>query len=227
MSNIKQLGFYLDSSVCIGCKTCIIACKDKNDLPVEVNWRKVIEYCGGSWNSENGDLVPSGVFVYYLTVSCQHCASPPCMKVCPSSAISKSDEGIVHVDQEKCIRDQSCLYACPYDAPQFGSDTARMSKCDMCADLRAIDKNPACVDACPVRALDWGDMSELRKKYGNTTAIDPLPDGSITNPSMILTPHRHAQLLSHGAGHTTDLPESNPAGINVVGPNIIKESKYF
>ena len=52
MSNRKQLGFYLDSSVCIGCKTCIIACKDKNDLPVDVNWRRVIEYCGGSWNSE-------------------------------------------------------------------------------------------------------------------------------------------------------------------------------
>lgn len=225
MSNKKQLGFYLDSSVCIGCKTCIIACKDKNDLPVEVNWRRVIEYCGGSWNSENGDLVPSGVFVYYLTVSCQHCASPPCIEICPASALWKDNEGIVHVDQDKCVRDQSCLSACPYDAPQFENATAKMSKCDMCDDLRLAGENPACVDACPLRALDWGDMADLRKKYGSTSSVDPMPDGSITNPSMILTPHRHTQLLSHGAGHTTDLPESNPTGINTIGRTVIKDNK--
>jgi anaerobic dimethyl sulfoxide reductase subunit B (iron-sulfur subunit) len=225
MSNKKQLGFYLDSSVCIGCKTCIVACKDKNDLPVDVNWRRVIEYCGGSWVSEKGDFVPSGVYVYYLTISCQHCASPPCMAVCPASAISKDKEGIVHVDKQKCVRDQSCLYACPYDAPQFGSDTAGMSKCDMCADLRAIGKNPACVDACPLRALDWGEMTELREKYGNIRAVDPLPDESITDPSMILTTHRHARLLKNGAGHTTDLPESNMAGINNIGRTTIKDIK--
>jgi anaerobic dimethyl sulfoxide reductase subunit B len=225
MSNKKQLGFYLDSRVCIGCKTCIIACKDKNDLPVDVNWRRVTEYYGGTWNAQKNDHVPSGVYVYYLSVSCQHCASPRCMEVCPSFAISKSDDGIVHIDQEKCVRDQSCLYTCPYDAPQFGSETARMSKCDMCADLRAIDKNPACVDACPLRALDWGDMAELRGKYGNITSVDPLPDSSITNPSMILTPHRHAQFLINGAGHSSDLPESDPNGKNAIGPNFINDSK--
>jgi anaerobic dimethyl sulfoxide reductase subunit B (iron-sulfur subunit) len=92
----------------------------------------------------------------------------------------------------------------------------------MCADLRAIDINPACVEACPLRALHWGEMNELRDRYGNITAVDPLPDGSITYPSMILRPHRHTNLLSNGAGHTTDLPESNPAGINAIGPPIAK-----
>ncbi len=225
MTSKKQLGFYIDSSVCIGCKTCIIACKDKNDLPVDANWRRVIEFGGGSWKSEKGDFVPSGVNVYYLSLSCQHCASPPCMAACPSSAISKGDDGIVYIDQEKCVRDQSCLYACPYEAPQFGSDTAKMSKCDMCADLRAIDKNPACVDACPLRALDWGEMNELREKYGNLTTVDPLPDKSITDPSMIITPHRHTHFLSNGAGHSAVLPDSNPTGRNAIGPSIIKVSE--
>lgn len=206
LDNKKQLGFYFNSNACIGCKTCIIACKDKNDLQTGVNWRRVNEYGGGSWNGEKANFVPSGVYAYYLSVSCQHCASPPCMAVCPSSAISKDDDGIVHVDQEVCVRDQSCLYACQYDAPQFGSDASRMSKCDMCADLRAIDQNPACVDACPLRALDWGEMDELRVKYGNITSVDPLPDGNISNPSMILTPHRHSRLLSNGKGHAADLP---------------------
>jgi anaerobic dimethyl sulfoxide reductase subunit B (iron-sulfur subunit) len=194
---------------------------------MDVNWRRVTEFCGGTWNLEKDDFISSGVSVYYLSISCQHCASPACLIVCPSSAISKSDDGIVHIDQEKCIRDQSCLYACPYGAPQFGSDSARMSKCDMCADLRAIDKNPACVDACPLRALDWGEMTELREKYGNITTVDPLPDASITGPSMILTLHRHTQLLSNGAGQSMDLPESNPRGRHAIGPGIIKESKFY
>jgi anaerobic dimethyl sulfoxide reductase subunit B (iron-sulfur subunit) len=147
------------------------------------------------------------------------------MTACPSSAISKGDDGIVNIDQEICVRDQSCLYACPYGAPQFESDTARMSKCDMCADLRAIGKNPACVDACPLRALDWGDMAELRAKYGNLNDVDPLPDSSLTNPSIIITPHRHTQMLSHGKGHAANLPDSNPARIKAIGPTIIKDSK--
>jgi anaerobic dimethyl sulfoxide reductase subunit B len=201
MSNIKQLGFYMDSSSCIGCKACIIACKDKNDLPVDVNWRRGVEYCGGSWLKENDDHVPSNVFVYYFTLSCQHCEFPKCIGVCPASAISKADDGIVHVDRDKCIGCQSCYSACPYGAPQYSDDV--MSKCDMCADLRTVGVNPVCVDACPLRALDWGEMSALREKYGNIISVDPLPDGSITNPSMILKPHRHTQLLSHGAGHNT------------------------
>ena len=203
MSNRKQPGFYLDSSACIGCKTCVIACKDKNDLPVNVNWRKVIEYCRGKWIAENGELIPSGVSVYYVTVSCQHCEFPPCMDVCPASAISKAEDGIVHVDRDKCISCRSCSVACPYDAPQYYGGGKKMGKCDMCADLRAAGENPACVDACPLRALGWGEMAELRKKYGNINAVDPLPDGSLTGPSMIITPHRHAQALSKGAGHDT------------------------
>jgi anaerobic dimethyl sulfoxide reductase subunit B (iron-sulfur subunit) len=221
----KQLGFYLDSSVCIGCRTCQIACKDKNDLPVNVNWRKVIEYVGGSWQAEKDDLIPSNVFVYHVTVSCQHCESPACLPVCPAFAISKSDDGIVHVDQEKCISCRSCSAACPYDAPQYGGIGKKMSKCDMCADLRTAGENPACVDACPLRALGWGEMSELRKKYGNINAVDPFPDGSLTGPSMVLTPHRHAQELSKGAGHDAELPYSNPKGPNALGPNEVKESK--
>lgn len=194
MSSEMQLGFYFNSNTCIGCRTCEIACKDKNNLPTGTNWRRVTEYGEGSWRTENGEQVPAGVVSYYLSVSCQHCASPPCMEVCPASAIWKDNEGIVHVDKEKCVGDQACLAACPYDAPQFESDKTEMSKCDMCADLFLIGENPACVDACPLRALDWGEMEKLREKYGTITAVSPLPDGSITKPSMILTPHRHTKV---------------------------------
>lgn len=221
----KQLGFYLDISACIGCKACQTACKDKNDLPVDINWRKVIEYNGGSWEFENDNLVPVNVYTYHLTVSCQHCENPPCLPVCPTTAIRKGDDGVVLVDPAKCMGCQYCSWACPYGAPQFGGRGEPMSKCDMCADLRAIDKNPACVDACPLRALDWGEMTDLRAKHGNVTAVDPLPDGNLTNPSMILTPHKHTQALSNGVGHSASLPESNPKAKNAIGANIIKEAR--
>lgn len=221
MSNKRQLGFYLDSRACIGCKACQTACKDKNDLPVGVNWRKVVEFTGGSWRKEKEESVPVDVFAYYITVSCQHCENPPCLPVCPTAAISKDKDGIVNIDPVKCMGCQYCSWACPYGAPQFGKKGEPMSKCDMCADLRAIDKNPACVDACPLRALDWGDMSELRQKYGNIVAVAPLPDGSFTSPSMIITPHRKA----NSAGHSAKLPESNPKGKNSIGANIIKYQK--
>jgi anaerobic dimethyl sulfoxide reductase subunit B len=220
MGEKKQFGFYLNSSTCIGCKTCLIACKDKNDLPVEVNWRRSIEYCGGSWQGEKHMKVPDNVFVYYLTLSCQHCENPLCLINCPVTAISKDDNGIVHVDQEICIGCQTCASVCPYDAPQFGGDSDKMSKCDMCFDLITVGENPVCVDACPLRALDWGEMEDLRKKYGNIDAVDPLPDGNLTNPSLVITPHRHTQALSGGAGHSAMLPESNPESDSAIGPNI-------
>lgn len=224
MSNKKQLGFYMDTSICIGCKTCLIACKDKNDLPVDVNWRRAIEYCGGSWQGEKNSQVPENVFVYYITLSCQHCENPLCLINCPFTAISKDNDGIVQIDQTKCIGCQTCASVCPYDAPQFAGDEGKMSKCDMCADLRAIDKNPACIDACPLRALDWGEMKDLRKKYGNVDAVDPFPDGKLTNPSMILKPHRHAQYLAKGLGHVANLPNSNPNESNPILPSIIFET---
>jgi len=194
MGDKKQLGFYLNVRACVGCKTCQTACKDKNDLPVDVTWRRVIEHSQGSWHTEKDDVIPLGVYVYHLSISCQHCEFPPCLAECPVSAISKDDEGIVHVDRVKCIGCQTCFSACPYDAPQFKSDGEKMSKCDMCADLRALDENPACVDACPLRALNWGDMADLSSKYGKIRTVDPLPDEKITSPSMILTPHRNTHL---------------------------------
>lgn len=221
MNKKRQLGFYLDSGACIGCKACQTTCKDKNDLPVGLNWRKVIEFTGGSWKHEKEDLVPENVFAYYLTVSCQHCEKPPCLSVCPTSTISKDNDGIVNNDPNKCMGCQYCSWACPYGAPQFGKKGDPMSKCDMCADLRAIDQNPACVDACPQRALDWGDMDELREKYGNLVTVAPLPDGSFTNPSMIITPHRKTNL----PGYFAKLPESDPKGKEAIGANPVKYQK--
>ena len=82
-----------------------------------------------------------------------------------------------------------------------------MTKCDLCADYRAQGEDPACVAACPARALDWGPIDELRAKYGHEDGIAPLPDPSITNPHLVITPHRDAQPWNERTGDIANRKE--------------------
>ncbi|MDO4606040.1 MAG: dimethylsulfoxide reductase subunit B [Bowdeniella nasicola] len=195
----EKLGFYFDQTVCNGCKACQIACKDKHDLPVGVTWRRVVEYTGGTWQKDGNSVTPN-VFSYYTSISCNHCEDPICVKVCPTTAMHQNEDGTVSVDPHKCVGCRYCEWACPYSAPQYNPELGHMTKCDLCADYRAEGQDPACVAACPARALDWGPIDELRAKYGNTDNIEPLPDPSITRPHLVITPHRHAQPSGTGTG---------------------------
>ena len=199
----KQYAFYLNSSACSGCKACQIACKDKNSLPVGTLYRRVFHYGGGSWVTENGFQIPNNVFVYSVSTACQHCQNPVCLQVCPAAAISKREDGVVLIDQDKCIGCRYCEWACPYGAPQFREDLGVMTKCDFCQDLLAKGENPACVDACTMRCLEFGELSELQAKHGNLNAIEPLPQANITNPSLVVTPHKHSQLSGSGNGRNS------------------------
>lgn len=196
-----NFGFFFDQSLCNGCKACEIACNDKHDLPLGVNWRRIVEYSGGSWSSNSADGTHSpNVFSYYTSISCNHCENPICMQVCPTTAMSVRDDGTVWVDGDKCVGCRYCEWACPYSAPQFNAETGQMSKCDLCYDYRSQGQNPACVDACPTRALNWGPIDKLREEHGTTDNIAPLPDPSITNPHLVIKPHRDAQPWDQGTG---------------------------
>ncbi len=196
----KQLGFFFDQSKCVGCMACQIACKDRSDLAVGQDWRRIIQYGGGSWRKEGEIHVPEGLFAYYTSLSCNHCDDPACMDACPAAAISKNEDGVVLIDQDKCIGCRYCEWACPYGAPQFDQQKSVMSKCDFCYDRIQDGQNPACVDACPMRALYWGPIDELREEYGNAVEIEPLPVASITNPNLVIKPHRDAQVTGKGTG---------------------------
>ena len=203
----NQKAFYFDASACNGCKACVIACKSKNALPTGVNFRRVLQYGGGAWvpDPEYPDiLMPSGLFAYSLSVACMHCEEPPCVDICPAKAIEKRDDGIVLVDSDKCIGCHYCEWACPYGAPQFDADNGTMIKCDFCVDVVEQGEAPYCVAACPMRALDFGELDELRAKYGNSSAVAPLPSADLTKPAFVLTPHRDAQPVGQGSGRIYD-----------------------
>ncbi len=94
--------FLLDVSACTGCKACQVACKDKNQLPLGVLWRRVYEVSGGGWKQE-GEAWTNTVFAYNLSLSCNHCEHPKCAGVCPTDAYVVRDDGIVVLDSSKCM----------------------------------------------------------------------------------------------------------------------------
>ncbi len=188
---MKQLAFYFDANACSGCKTCQIACKDKNDLPLGLVWRRVYEVAGGEWKQE-GAAWRQNIYAYNVSLACNHCDDPICMKSCPTKAIQKRADGIVWIDESRCMGCRYCEWSCPYGAPQFDAAKGVMTKCNLCADYVDEGKNPSCVDACPMRALDFGEYEDLIKKYGKDVEIFPLPGEHFTEPSLVARAHRMA-----------------------------------
>lgn len=203
----KQLAFYIDIASCTGCKACQVACKDKNNLPTGIRWRRVFQYEGGEWILQDGQMIPSSVYAYAVSSACMHCENPVCLQVCPAAAISKRDDGIVLIDQDKCIGCRYCSWACPYGAPQFNEDLGVMTKCNMCYDLVDKGEKPACVQACPYRALDFGPLDELQKAHGNFNAPAPLPDPNITQPSVVYNPNNVTKATGDTSGRLMNLEE--------------------
>jgi anaerobic dimethyl sulfoxide reductase subunit B len=203
---VRRPVFFVDMQTCTGCKTCMVACKDKNDLGPGIRWRRVYEYSGGEWFSEPDGTFRQDVFAYYLSVSCNHCERPICVEVCPTTAMAKGKDGIVTVDENKCVGCRYCEWACPYGAPQYQVDRGVMTKCDFCTDELKAGGIPACVAACPTRALTFGESNDPNLK--SLEVPDPLPDPHLTDPRALFKPHRRCRPAGSTAGRITN-PEEN------------------
>lgn len=178
---MKQVGFYYDQTRCAGCKTCQVACKDKNRLEVGTVLREVRTYQVGAFPS---------VKMYHFAATCNHCQVPACKDVCPVGAITKNeDDGTVVIDHEACIGCSSCVNACPYGVPRIDEKSGLSYKCDGCIELRAQSYQPACVEACPYRALAFGDIEELKARYGSelVTELPAMGEGK-TGPNTLINP---------------------------------------
>lgn len=191
-----QYAFHFDSSRCTGCKTCVIACRDKNDIQdPKLAFRTVHEETGGSWSRNEDGSWSQNVWVYFVSVSCNHCSKPACVRVCPTGAHARHEElgGLVLIDRDVCIGCGACAVACPYEAPKLDRKAGKMRKCDMCVDRLARKELPVCVAACPQRALDFGTVEELRKRHGDDGMIAPLAAGDYTKPNLLITKCAQAQ----------------------------------
>lgn len=172
----RQIAFFVDSTRCINCKTCEVACKDANDAAVGRRMRKVRTFEGGEFPN---------VFAYNLSMSCNHCEDPACVRQCPANAYTKREEdGIVVHDPERCIGCRYCTWACPYGAPQYDSVEGRVRKCNLCVEELDRGETPICVSSCPLRAIEIGPLDEIANRPGATLEIESMPSPELTKPSI-------------------------------------------
>ena len=171
---------------CIGCKCCVVACNEQNGNPADINWRRVGEIEGG-WYPNTQRL--------HLSMGCNHCVEPTCLKGCPVDAYSKDPiTGVVIHNAETCIGCQYCTWNCSYGVPQYNPERGVVGKCDMCHNRLAEGREPACVGACPQGAIEIEivNIAEWKRSYvatanapGLPTADDSLSSTRITLPANL------------------------------------------
>lgn len=156
-NNMATYGWLFDAKRCIECSACEAACKQWNGVPTGVNvrWRRVIRQESGPFPQVNIEAV---------SMACNHCENPLCVRACPAKALRQRHDGIVLLDADKCLGCGQCRQFCPYGAPQLNLTARKASKCTMCADRIDEGLQPACSTICPTGALQWGEWEEIKSK---------------------------------------------------------------
>ena len=152
---MSKHAFHLDVDRCTGCFACAVACMDQNDLEIGTEptaWRQVFKLETGTGADAR---------LRYVSIACMHCEDAPCLMACPTGAIAREPgTKAVKVNADLCIGCHSCSIACPFGVPRFGQD-GTMQKCDLCSVRLENGLEPACVRACPTKALKQGDPNEI------------------------------------------------------------------
>jgi formate dehydrogenase beta subunit len=185
----------IDTSTCIGCKACEVACQEWNDLPPETTvnlgtYQTLPGMTPHVWNLIRFNEVEEGGNLHWLMRKdqCMHCADPGCLKACPApGAVVQYENGIVDFQQENCIGCGYCISGCPFNVPKLSSQTKKVYKCTLCVDRVSVGLEPACIKACPTSCLLFGTKENLLlkakkrvdqlKASGFTTAGIYDPDG--------------------------------------------------
>lgn len=154
-------GFVIDNRSCISCHACSTACKSENSVPLGVNrtWVKNVEI--GQYPD---------VQRHFQVTRCNHCANPPCVRICPTQAMYQRADGIVEFNNSQCIGCKACLQACPYDAIYIDPDTGTAAKCHYCAHRIDLNLEPACVVICPTHSIIAGDMDDPTSEISRVLA---------------------------------------------------------
>lgn len=159
----------IDTTTCIGCKACELACQEWNDLQSEEtqqfgSYQTLPDLAPNLWNLIRfTEYEHDGQFAWLMRKDqCMHCEDPGCLKACPSpGAIVQYNNGVVDFNQANCIGCGYCISGCPFDVPRINDKTGKVYKCTLCSDRVAVGLEPACIKACPTAALQFGTKANL------------------------------------------------------------------
>jgi Fe-S-cluster-containing dehydrogenase component len=170
----KQLAFYVNVDLCIGCSSCGMACKNQYHQEPGIVWRQLYPL--------SADLYPHRERAFY-SLACNHCEHPCCLEDCPVSAFTKRDDGIVVHNVDACIGCGNCVRSCPFGAPRYNPVSQKAEKCSMCWQRVDEGLQPACVQACPTGALKLVDLATFDEP-GAIQYPPGFPERPDINPSI-------------------------------------------
>lgn len=231
-STERRLGLVVDLDVCVGCQACVVNCKAWNSggygapLADTEPWG---DNPSGAWlNRVHGFEVTtnSEAVVVHFPKSCLHCDDAPCVTVCPTGAsFKRAEDGIVLVDESKCMGCGLCAWACPYGAREMDPTEGVMKKCTLCVDriynenLPEEDRVPACVRTCPTNARHFGDFNDpdsevsiLTKRRGGVDLMDEQGTRPV-NKYLLPQERSAADTFEPDGMNIAELADREPSGI--------------
>jgi len=224
-----RLGLVIDLDTCVGCHACAVNCKEWNTggYPAPLSDREPYGAdVSGVWLNrihtfECGEGADSRTV--HFPKSCLHCDDAPCVTVCPTGAsLKREEDGIVLVDEDKCIGCKLCSWACPYGAREYDAEVGVMKKCTLCIDriyndnLAEAERVPACVATCPANARHYGDLADPGSTVSQLVAARGgyalLPEMELAPTNRYLPPRRTGAAAVAGDAEAQALPDAAPEG---------------
>ncbi len=218
-------GFFTDSTLCIGCKACEVACKEWNDVPDDgflwsgLSYDNTLALGHSSWRHVKfverepaigvGGNAPDRLTWEFSSDVCKHCENAGCLEACPTGSIVRTEFGGVYVQPDICNGCGYCVVACPFGVIDRRPDDGRAFKCTFCYDRQKVGLEPACAKACPTGSILFGDLEELQRVADRRIAQlhrAGMNDATIYNPTGTSVGGIHAFFLVRGDPRAYNLP---------------------
>ncbi|MBW2340534.1 MAG: 4Fe-4S dicluster domain-containing protein [Deltaproteobacteria bacterium] len=192
---MARYGLFIDLSRCIGCCSCVVACKNYHGIPAGEDGRiKILDRITGEYPEVERWTFP---------LMCMQCEYPPCVSVCRYNASHKTDNGIITVDHDKCIGCELCTLACPYGVRVMRGEENVADSCDLCLDRVIAGEDPYCVQACPTGAMVFGDLDDPESEVSRSIRREnasPIMEKYRTKPKILYANMNKRDLLEKGIG---------------------------